>query len=75
MAAAEHNGEYRGLEILLSTVIIAAISTLILIWRIVYGVKSKRKLLLCDYLLVIAAVSRSSYKSIVHAASNINRRS
>jgi hypothetical protein len=75
MAPPEQKGDDRGLEILLSTVIIAALSTLILIWRIVYGVKTKRKLLLCDYLLVISAVSRSSYKSIVQWKTNINHRS
>lgn len=44
-------------EILGSTVPICIIATVFLIWRVVYGILSKRKLLLCDYLLVIAAVS------------------
>jgi len=47
----------RRVEILLSTVIIAILSTLVLIWRVVYGVVNRRKLLVCDYLLIIAAVS------------------
>lgn len=61
MTPPKQNDENRGLEVLLSTVIIAVLSTIILIWRIVYGIKTKRKLLLCDYLLVISAVSRFSY--------------
>ncbi|KAH7112095.1 hypothetical protein B0J11DRAFT_186942 [Dendryphion nanum] len=46
----------RRIEILLSTVIVCLLSTLILIWRIIYGIMGKRKLLLCDYLLIIAAI-------------------
>ncbi|KAF2752118.1 hypothetical protein M011DRAFT_393212 [Sporormia fimetaria CBS 119925] len=46
----------RGLEILLSTVTIAILATLVLIWRVVYGIMTKRKLLLCDYLLIVAAI-------------------
>jgi hypothetical protein len=47
----------RGVEILLSTVIISILSTLILIWRVAYGVKTKRQLRIFDYLLIVAAVS------------------
>lgn len=47
----------RRVEILASTVTLCVAATLMLIWRIAYGVHSKRRLLLCDYLLIIAAVS------------------
>ncbi|KAF2002174.1 hypothetical protein P154DRAFT_618904 [Amniculicola lignicola CBS 123094] len=46
----------RKVEILASTTVICILSTAILIWRVVYGVLNKRKLLLCDYLLIVAAV-------------------
>lgn len=46
----------RGSEIFGSTLSICILSTGTLIWRIVYGVQSKRKLLVCDYLLMVAAV-------------------
>ncbi|KAL5376934.1 hypothetical protein PMIN06_011264 [Paraphaeosphaeria minitans] len=45
----------RGGQILGSTLSICALSTSILIWRIVYGVQSKRKIMICDYLLIVAA--------------------
>lgn len=66
----------RRMEILLSTVIICILSTLFLAWRIVYAVIKKRKLLLCDYLLIIAAVSQIStlYRSATSCA-HIDRRS
>lgn len=44
-------------EILGSTAPIAFISTGFVIWRVVYGIRGKRKLLICDYLLIVAAVS------------------
>ncbi|KAF1971168.1 hypothetical protein BU23DRAFT_471896 [Bimuria novae-zelandiae CBS 107.79] len=45
----------RGAEIIGSTLSICILSTGMLIWRIVYGIQSKRKLLVCDYLLIVAA--------------------
>jgi len=47
----------READILGSTVPTCVLSTAILIWRVAYGIKSKRKLLLCDYLLILAQVS------------------
>ncbi|KAF2011511.1 hypothetical protein BU24DRAFT_376734 [Aaosphaeria arxii CBS 175.79] len=47
-------------EIIWSTVTVCILATLILIWRIVYGVMKKRKLLVCDYLLIIAAIMNIS---------------
>jgi hypothetical protein len=46
----------RGPQILGATLSICILSTGILIWRIAYGIHSKRKLLVCDFLLIIAAV-------------------
>ncbi|KAK7184817.1 hypothetical protein DPSP01_002210 [Paraphaeosphaeria sporulosa] len=45
----------RGGQILGATLSICILSTGILIWRIVYGIQSKRKLMICDYLLIVAA--------------------
>ncbi|KAJ4301340.1 hypothetical protein N0V90_003432 [Kalmusia sp. IMI 367209] len=61
----------RGPEILGSSLSICILSTMILIWRIVYGVKSKRKILICDYLLIVAALlniaaSGVRIKTVVH---------
>lgn len=47
----------RNLEILIPTTTLCVLSSLVLIWRLVYGVKQNRKLMLCDYLLILAAVS------------------
>jgi hypothetical protein len=47
----------RRTEILLSTILIGIFSTMMLIWRTVYAVMNKRKLLVCDYLLILAGVS------------------
>lgn len=46
----------RGGQILGATLSICILSTAILIWRIAYGIQSKRKILFCDYLLIVAAV-------------------
>jgi hypothetical protein len=46
-------------EILGATVPIGILSIAILVWRVAYGIKTRRKLLLCDYLLLLAAVSSS----------------
>jgi len=47
----------RRLEILIPSYILCTLSTSTLAWRMVYGIRTKRKLLICDYLLLIAAVS------------------
>jgi hypothetical protein len=46
----------RGGQILGATLSICILSTAILIWRVVYGIQSKRKIMVCDYLLIVAAV-------------------
>ncbi|KAF2708442.1 hypothetical protein K504DRAFT_535041 [Pleomassaria siparia CBS 279.74] len=56
MSAEQQEWPNRGLEIILSTTIVCVLSTLLLIWRIVYGLMQKRRLLLCDYLLVVATM-------------------
>lgn len=33
------------------------VSTAFLVWRIAYGIKSRRRFLVCDYLLIVACVS------------------
>jgi hypothetical protein len=43
-------------EILGTTVSVGILSTIVLIWRVVYAVQNKRKLLFCDYLLILAGV-------------------
>ncbi|KAJ4344818.1 uncharacterized protein N0V89_012562 [Didymosphaeria variabile] len=45
----------RGSQILGSTLSICILSTGILVWRIIYGIQSKRKIMVCDYLLIVAA--------------------
>ena len=60
MSEAPQEWPNRRIEIILSTTIICILSALILLWRIVYGVANKRKLMVCDYLLMIAAVSPPS---------------
>lgn len=46
----------RTLNILVPTTILCVLSTAVFIWRLVYGIEAKRKLVLCDYLLIIATV-------------------
>ncbi|KAF2126522.1 hypothetical protein P153DRAFT_425089 [Dothidotthia symphoricarpi CBS 119687] len=55
---ADTQGEWpnRRSDILFATVPISALATIFLIWRIVYGLVSRRSLLLCDYLLIIAGM-------------------
>ncbi|KAH8702743.1 hypothetical protein GQ44DRAFT_553084, partial [Phaeosphaeriaceae sp. PMI808] len=48
----------RRTEIMASTVPICALSIVFLVWRIVHGLRNKRKLLLCDYLLILAAANK-----------------
>ncbi|KAF2795036.1 hypothetical protein K505DRAFT_240769 [Melanomma pulvis-pyrius CBS 109.77] len=56
MSDAQQEWPNRRTEILLSTAIICVLSTLFLAWRVIYAVVKKRKLLLCDYLLIIATI-------------------
>ena len=56
MADVQQEWPNRRNEILGSTVSIGLLSTIMLIWRVAYAIKNKRKLLFCDYLLVIAWV-------------------
>jgi hypothetical protein len=46
----------RALNILIPTITLCILSTAVLVWRLVYGIKAKRRLMLWDYLLIIAAV-------------------
>jgi hypothetical protein len=48
----------RGLEIFVVGIVLCVLSTSVLAWRIVYGIRTKRKFLLSDFLLIIAAVSQ-----------------
>jgi hypothetical protein len=42
------------------------VSTAFLVWRIAYGIKSRRRFLVCDYLLIVACVSVLSSKTGMH---------
>jgi hypothetical protein len=50
----------RATAILGSTVPICVISVVVLVWRIVFGIRAKRKLFLADYLLIVATVSSAA---------------
>jgi multisubunit Na+/H+ antiporter MnhF subunit len=54
----------RRLEMLVPTTNLCVLSTLVFIWRIIYGNKNKRKLLICDILLAIAAVSQPTLSEL-----------
>ncbi|KAJ8113398.1 hypothetical protein OPT61_g4462 [Boeremia exigua] len=56
MAEAQQEWPDRRFEILWSTISIGVLSTLMLIWRVIYAVMNKRKLLFCDYLLILAGL-------------------
>lgn len=47
-------------EILGTTISVGILSTIVLIWRVVYAIQQKRKLLFCDYLLILAGVRPTS---------------
>lgn len=57
MADTQQDWPDRRHEILGTTISIGILSTLVLVWRVVYAVQNKRKLLFCDYLLILAGVS------------------
>jgi hypothetical protein len=46
----------RKVDILGSTVPVCVLSTVVLVWRVAYGIHTKRRLFLGDYLLILAAV-------------------
>ncbi|KAF2124494.1 hypothetical protein P153DRAFT_411551 [Dothidotthia symphoricarpi CBS 119687] len=60
------------LKILVPCFILLTISTMCVIWRIVYGILQKRRLMVCDYLLIVATflniVATSINKGMVDAA-------
>jgi hypothetical protein len=62
MADVQQEWPNRRNEILGSTLSIGFLSTIMLVWRVVYAIRNKRKLLFCDYLLVMAGVSTSIHK-------------
>jgi len=45
---------------LIPSTILCILSTAVLVWRLVYSIRAKRKLVLHDYLLIIAAVRQTS---------------
>jgi hypothetical protein len=47
----------RATAILGSTVPICVISVVVLVWRIVFGIRAKRKLFLADYLLIVCRIA------------------
>lgn len=53
----QHDWPNRKADILGATVPICVLSVVVLAWRIVYGIHSKRRLFYGDYLLILAAVS------------------
>ncbi|CAE7022809.1 hypothetical protein PTTW11_03486 [Pyrenophora teres f. teres] len=55
-AAQQEDWPNRKMEILAPTTTLCVISTLFFIWRVAYGIKSKRRILIYDYLLTVAAV-------------------
>lgn len=63
MADTQQDWPNRKHEILGTTISIGILSTIVLIWRVVYAVQNKRKLLFCDYLLIFAGVSFESRTS------------
>lgn len=62
MADVQQEWPNRRNEILGSTLSIGFLSTIMLVWRVVYAIRNKRKLLFCDYLLVIAGVRAFTHK-------------
>jgi hypothetical protein len=61
-ASLEHWPNQR-LKILIPTWTVLIISTLFVIWRVVYGLRNARKFMLSDYLLIAATVSSPSNSS------------
>lgn len=62
MAGAQQEWPDRRNEILGTTISIGILSTMVLIWRVVYAIQQKRKLLFCDYLLILAGVRSDSFE-------------
>ena len=55
-AAAQDWPNHR-LKILVPGWTLMILSSIFLTWRVIYGLRQGRKFMLCDYLLIIAAVS------------------
>jgi hypothetical protein len=51
----------RTLGILVPTTILCVFSTAVLVRRVVYGIRTKRKLMICDYLLMIATIRHNQH--------------
>jgi hypothetical protein len=49
------------LKILIPTWTVVFISTVFVVWRVVYGLRNGRRFMLSDYLLIIATVSRANH--------------
>ncbi|PSN70743.1 hypothetical protein BS50DRAFT_630818 [Corynespora cassiicola Philippines] len=71
MADSPQEWPNRGAELLGISTFLCVLSTGFLVWRVVYGLRNDRKLLLCDYLLIIATLMNITatgirYKSTIH---------
>jgi hypothetical protein len=44
------------LRVQLPSTILMMLATIFLVWRLVYGFRSGRRLMLCDYLLILSQV-------------------
>lgn len=49
------------LKILIPCWTLMIISSMFVVWRVVYGLMQSRRFLLCDYLLIIATVSQGAH--------------
>ncbi|KAF1933164.1 uncharacterized protein M421DRAFT_191060 [Didymella exigua CBS 183.55] len=56
MADTQQEWPDRRNQILGTTISIGILSTAVLLWRVVYAIQNKRKLLFCDYLLIFAGI-------------------
>lgn len=60
MAEHQNNWPDRRVTVLAPSTTLVVISTLFALWRVIYGIKTKRKGILCDVLLSIAVVRTHS---------------
>jgi hypothetical protein len=57
----------RRLHVLVPVWILIVLSTMFLVWRVVYGFTRSRRFMISDYLLIIATVSDWSTSPLTHA--------
>jgi hypothetical protein len=60
--ASEQQWPNQRLKLLIPTWTLLIISTMFLVWRVVYGLMKGRRFMASDCLLIIAGVSRSTYR-------------